>query len=40
VPVTLNAGTGLIHGYLRALTYSAAVRASFGRMCDWLEQVA
>jgi acetyl esterase len=40
VPVTLDAGTGLIHGYLRALTYSAAVRASFARMCDWLEQVA
>ena len=36
VPVTVDSGTGLIHGYLRALTWSAAVRASFARMCDWL----
>ncbi|HJQ60253.1 MAG TPA: alpha/beta hydrolase [Vineibacter sp.] len=36
VPVELHAGTGLFHGYLRALTLSGAVRDAFGGMCDWL----
>lgn len=36
VPVTLDLGTGLIHSYLRALTYCADARASFERMALWL----
>lgn len=36
VPVTLDRGTGLIHSYLRALTYCADARASFERMAVWL----
>lgn len=36
VPVVLDRGPGLIHGYLRAMAYCADVRASFGRMADWL----
>jgi acetyl esterase len=40
VPVELHAGTGLFHGYLRALTLSGAVRDAFGGMCDWLRRLA
>jgi acetyl esterase len=40
VPVTLDPGTGLIHSYLRAMTYCADVRRSFGRMCEWLSEGA
>lgn len=36
VPVELDRGPGLIHGYLRALAYCADVRTAFDRMCDWL----
>lgn len=36
VPVTLDRGPGLIHGYLRAMAYCADVRASFERMAAWL----
>jgi acetyl esterase len=38
VPVTLGRGTGLIHSYLRAMTYCADVRHAFGRMCAWLSE--
>lgn len=36
VPVTLDRGPGLIHGYLRALAYCGDVRTSFARMAAWL----
>lgn len=36
VPVEVDEGTGLIHGYLRAMAYCAASRASLARMCRWL----
>jgi acetyl esterase len=36
VPVLLDKGPGLIHGYLRAMAYCDDVRASFVRMGDWL----
>ena len=36
VPVVLDPGTGLIHGYLRARPYCAAARERFTRMGDWL----
>lgn len=36
VPLVLDHGPGLIHGYLRAMVYCGDVRARFGRMCDWL----
>jgi acetyl esterase len=36
VPLQLDRGPGLIHGYLRAMAYCSNVRASFERMCDWL----
>ena len=36
VPVQVDAGPGLIHGYLRALAYCADVRAAFTRQCRWL----
>ena len=39
VPVVLDRGPGLIHGYLRAKAYSVKARESFDRMCQWLEQV-
>ena len=39
VPVVLDRGPGLIHGYLRAKAYSEKARSSFERMCQWLEQV-
>ena len=38
VPVALDRGPGLIHGYLRGLAYCADARASFERMCRWLAQ--
>ena len=36
VPVTLDPGQGLIHGYLRAMGQCAASRESLARMTDWL----
>jgi acetyl esterase len=36
VPVQLDPGPGLIHGYLRAFAYCADVRSSLARQCDWL----
>lgn len=39
VPVQVDAGTSLIHGYLRALAHCAEVRAAFGRQCRWLESL-
>ena len=38
VAVELDRGENLIHGYLRAKSYSAAARQSFDRMCSWLNQ--
>jgi acetyl esterase len=39
VPVCLRKGKGLIHGYLRAMQYSQAVRQEFDAACDWLRQL-
>jgi len=36
VPVEVDDGKGLIHGYLRAMEYCAASRESLKRMCVWL----
>lgn len=36
VPVLLDYGPGLIHGYLGALAYCDEVRAGFARMAHWL----
>jgi len=36
VAVTLDRGPGLIHGYLRAMSYCAESRHAFARMCEWL----
>lgn len=36
VPVRLDRGPGLIHGYLRAMAYCADARATFARLADWL----
>lgn len=36
VAVTRDPGKGLIHGYLRAMGYCAAARASLQDMCRWL----
>lgn len=36
VPVRLQTGKGLIHGYLRAMQYSQAVRREFDAACNWL----
>ena len=36
VPVELDRGAGLIHGYLRAMTYCSEVQSRFDRMCRWL----
>lgn len=36
VPVVLHPGEGLIHGYLRAVQWSAAARAAFAQAMDWL----
>lgn len=37
VPVTLDRGPGLIHGYLRAMEYCEACRAALRAMADWLQ---
>jgi acetyl esterase len=39
VAVQLHPGAGLIHGYLRALSYSRAVRLAFEDACDWLQHL-
>jgi acetyl esterase len=39
-PVELHRGRGLIHGYLRAMSYSAAVREAFAAACGWLDRLA
>lgn len=39
VPVTLDAGKGLIHGYLRAITHSSTARAKLADMCAWLAAI-
>ena len=36
VPVVLDQGEGLIHGYLRAMEYCTASREKLDAMCDWL----
>ncbi|MCO5118726.1 MAG: alpha/beta hydrolase [Burkholderiaceae bacterium] len=36
VPVDLDPGTGLIHGYLRAIGHCDACGAALERMCAWL----
>jgi len=36
VPVEVDDGEGLIHGYLRAMGYCAASRQKLERMCRWL----
>jgi acetyl esterase len=40
VPVVLDRGTGLIHGYLRATPYAAASRAGLEAACAWLRDLA
>lgn len=40
VPVVLDRGPGLIHGYLRAKTYCGDARLAFERMGDWLRALA
>jgi acetyl esterase len=40
VPVRLERGTGLIHGYLRAMPWCAAARAGLAAACDWLSGIA
>ncbi|MCA2010947.1 alpha/beta hydrolase fold domain-containing protein [Cereibacter sphaeroides] len=37
VPVTLDQGEGLIHGYLRAMDYCTASRVRLKQMADWLK---
>jgi acetyl esterase len=37
VATHLDPGDGLIHGYLRAMAYSPAVRERFAQMCRWLQ---
>lgn len=37
VPVTLDRGPGLIHGYLRAMDYCGDAMAALHRMADWLD---
>ncbi len=39
VPVTLDRGEGMTHGYLRAMAYSKSARERFGAMCRWLEGI-
>lgn len=39
VPVVLTRGTGLIHGYLRAMEYCAASRDSLVAMSAWLDGI-
>lgn len=40
VPVTRDMGTGMIHGYLRAMEYCLESEVSLRRMCEWLEKTA
>lgn len=39
VPVVLDRGTGLIHGYLRAMSYCAASRRALADACTWLRRL-
>jgi len=39
VPVELDRGAGLIHGYLRSMGYCADARARLRGMCGWLSRV-
>lgn len=39
VPVVLDHGQGLIHGYLRAMEHCEASRVSLSAMCDWLAEL-
>jgi acetyl esterase len=39
VPVVLDGGEGLIHGYLRAMEYCSASHEALERMCAWLQDV-
>jgi acetyl esterase len=39
VPVVLDTGPGLIHGYLRAMPWCAASRAALDAMADWLARL-
>lgn len=39
VPVEFDAGTGLIHGYLRAMDYCSASMDRLRRMADWLAKL-
>lgn len=39
VPVVLDRGTGLIHGYLRAMEYCEASRKSLSDMSAWLNRI-
>ena len=38
VPVVLDRGAGLIHGYLRSMGYCAAAREKLAEMSEWLDQ--
>ncbi|MGI3171047.1 alpha/beta hydrolase fold domain-containing protein [Pseudooceanicola sp. C21-150M6] len=40
VPVAFDPGTGLIHGYLRALEYCDEAGARLQAICDWLRETA
>ena len=40
VPMHLDRGVGLIHGYLRAMPYSASSRAGLAAACEWLRRLA
>ncbi len=39
VPVTLDRGTGLIHGYMRSMQYCAAAREKLATMSAWLDRM-
>jgi acetyl esterase len=40
VPVQLDRGTSLIHGYLRAMSFSTKARGGFAGACAWLRELA
>jgi len=40
VPVLLHRGRGLIHGYLRALSYAGSARAALNAACLWLREIS
>jgi len=40
VPVRLDRGESLIHGYLRAKKYCEPVRDRFAKMCTWLQEAS